>query len=393
MTIHISKTEDSLSLSYFPDLRGSKWVYNRLEEFGHVTIRKVFDFTEEQLLERDSEWSIFRLGIRKGDYYVVDKNILDLSYDLKIHSSCAISHKTFIANRGVSVFRHMDAVLSEPITIGGGEDGSISEAEFKELLKQFPTSTELNHYVRSRITRILKDYFETTTDAQSKFEDYLNKRSQKRQISREPLSKEYELEKYEFIRDELTNMLKNPDAYVEKDWQSKILHFLLLLFPKYISVLDNLHIKDFYSKPNQVTNRYIDITLVDVNGHIDIVEIKRPFANCLVTGGKYRGNYAPKKELSGSVMQVEKYIFHLSKWGRDGEKEISAKRKKDLPKGLSLRITNPKGMIILGREDDLTDEQLFDFEFIKRKYSNIIDIMTYDDLLNRLDNIIEMMKR
>ena len=83
----------------------------------------------------------------------------------------------------------------------------------------------------------------------------------------------------------------------------------------------------------------------------------------------------------------------LSKWGRDGEKEICLKRQKELPKDLALRITNPKGIIILGRENDLKDDQLFDFEFIKRKYSNIIDIMTYDDLLRRLNNIIEMLNR
>ena len=188
-------------------------------------------------------------------------------------------------------------------------------------------------------------------------------------------------------------MLKNSDSYSEKDWQNKILPFLLLLFPKYIAVLDNLHIKDFYSKPNKTTDRFIDLTLVDVNGHIDIIEIKKPFENCIVSKGKYRNNFTPKKELSGAVMQVEKYIFHLSKWGKIGEETISKKRRKELPSDLSLRITNPKGMIILGKEKDLKGDQLFDFEFIKRKYSNIVDIITYDDLLKRLDNIIEMLKR
>jgi hypothetical protein len=89
-------------------------------------------------------------------------------------------------------------------------------------------------------------------------------------------------------------------------------------------------------------------------------------------------------------MQVEKYIFHLSKWGRDGEREILKKRKAELPPDFEIKVTNPQAMIILGRDKDFTGEQKFDFEIIKRKYANIIDIMTYDDLLRRLDNIIAM---
>ena len=73
-----------------------------------------------------------------------------------------------------------------------------------------------------------------------------------------------------------------------------------------------------------------------------------------------------------------------------GEKAIQKKRLAELPSGFNIRITNPKAMLILGRDKDFTDDQKFDFEIIKRKYANIIDIMTYDDLLRRLDNIISM---
>lgn len=92
-------------------------------------------------------------------------------------------------------------------------------------------------------------------------------------------------------------------------------------------------------------------------------------------------------------MQAEKYLFHLSKWGCAGEQEIYRKRKSELPAGLELKITNPKALILLGRDNDFTGEQRFDFEIIRRKYANMLDIMTYDDLLRRLENIIVMMKR
>ncbi len=37
--------------------------------------------------------------------------------------------------------------------------------------------------------------------------------------------------------------------------------------------------------------------------------------------------------------------------------------------------------------------QLFDFELIKRKYANIVDILSYDDLLSRLSKIIEKFRK
>ena len=188
-------------------------------------------------------------------------------------------------------------------------------------------------------------------------------------------------------------MLREVESYSEKDWQKQIANFLLLIFPKYITVLENLKIKDFYTNPVKTTNRFIDLTLVDANGTIDILEIKKPFDNCLLSKTKYRDNYTPKTELSGSVMQVEKYMFHLNKWGRDGELHILKKRKHQLPADFEVKITNPKAMIILGRDGEFADDQKFDFEIIRRKYANVMDIMTYDDLLHRLENIISMVNQ
>ena len=64
-----------------------------------------------------------------------------------------------------------------------------------------------------------------------------------------------------------------------------------------------------------------------------------------------------------------------------------------MPPSIELKITNPKAMILLGRDDKFTQQQRFDFEIIRRKYANVIDIMSYDDLLRRLDNIIAMLRK
>lgn len=45
----------------------------------------------------------------------------------------------------------------------------------------------------------------------------------------------------------------------------------------------------------------------------------------------------------------------------------------------------------MGRSNNLSRDQLFDLEIIKRQHKNIVDIMTYDDLLERLKNIIDQL--
>ncbi len=399
--IKISKKNNSLLLTHEPDaFNNVPWIDEKLNTDGEVTLRRTFTFTDADLvpgqIEVDDEEGverIFKLGTTEGGYFRVGKDILGLKHDLLLDKSMKINLQVFVANRNISIFRKIDELIDEQIIIGGEHDSAIPLSDFEYLQKTFPTTNELTHYARSRISRVLKDYFGTLTDAENQLNGYLAKKKRLVTTSRNSILENFELQKFVYIHSELEGMLKAVDSYSERSWQKKILELLLFIFPKYIAVLENVNIKDFYSKLDKVTNRYIDLMLVDANGNIDIIEVKKPFANALLSRNTYRGNHTPRIELAGSVMQAEKYVFHMSKWGREGELEIYKKRKSELPAGFELKITNPKAMILLGRDNDFDGEQRFDFEIIRRKYANVIDIMTYDDLLRRLENIIVMMKK
>jgi len=54
-----------------------------------------------------------------------------------------------------------------------------------------------------------------------------------------------------------------------------------------------------------------------------------------------------------------------------------------LPEDFEIKIANPNGLIIMGNENNLSSQQKNDFEVGKRKYKNIVDIITYDNLLER----------
>jgi Shedu protein SduA, C-terminal len=142
-----------------------------------------------------------------------------------------------------------------------------------------------------------------------------------------------------------------------------------------------------------IKEKYLDFLLVDSNGNTDLIEIKKPFENAIMTKGCYRDNYIPLRELSGAVMQIEKYVYYLNRWSYEGEKYLTEKYKKELPNGFEIKITNPSGIIIMGREKNLSIDQKRDFEVVKRKYKNVVDIITYDNLLERLRFTISQIKK
>jgi hypothetical protein len=148
-------------------------------------------------------------------------------------------------------------------------------------------SYEKRLYASARIDAVLKNYFDTGVSAEEKFTKYLNKKSS---IIGNKLSEhlvQYEVKKYELILSKLENMLDSEQEYNEAQWQKEILEIVLLLYPKYIHVFENTPVKDPYS--DKV--RKLDFLLVDAGGSVDVIEIKKPFDNCIITDTQYRDNH------------------------------------------------------------------------------------------------------
>ena len=179
-----------------------------------------------------------------------------------------------------------------------------------------------------------------------------------------------------------------PAAYNEANWQYQIIKIICLLNPKYIEAFTTVRVTDFVDR----TWRVLDILLVDASGNVDVLEIKKPFGETMVTGGLYRHNHVPLRELSGAVIQVEKYLLHLSRWGVKGEEILTKRYASRLPPGFKIRVVNPCGLIIMGRDHDMTSQQRQDFEVVRRHYKHIADIVTYDDLVRRLEAVLTKLR-
>lgn len=402
--ISFEEDDQGLVLLYEVENNNPEWASERLKDDGKVTVSNGFTFEPGDLLKapkrggQDPVYE-FRFAEKKAGYFRITGRVLGCEHDVMIAvKGIRLERKTFIAERNVRIFPRIEKVkpTSREIVVGGSRQDSIPVEIFRELLAKFPNSTELDRYASARVEAIVGEILDGNAAAREKYEAYLDRRGSV--VSAIPLDQpeliQAEIDKYVLLRDTVLAWLTDAAAYSEKDWQQLIIKVILLLFPKYVAVLQGVAVADFYSKPGIRKNRFIDICLIDAGGSIDVIEIKKPFDDVLLSRGLYRGNNVPTKELSGTIMQAEKYLFHLSKWGVEGERELTKKYAHVLPNGMQIRVTNPKAMILLGRDkrgdgtSALADDQLFDLEVIKRKYSNMMDILTYDDLVRRLDNVI-----
>ncbi len=377
-----------LFLIFSPEDTSGEWLQHKLDTEGKASLSgRVFHVTMERLVESvgsgihaDEQEFVFRIGDVAGSYYRIDREVLNISFDLRIHVSVDLERRVFAAERNISIFRRFDDFNLDSLTIGGDEEGALPTEVFRQLLSKFPKTTELNRYAGARISAIIRNYLTIEGDPQADYVRYMRKKESLVGSQPRTIFAELETQKFKDLISKIDAMLKNSSPYNEKQWQAEILQIIQFLYPKYIKAFPEAPVRDSLANKD----RSVDFLLVDASGYVDAIEIKQPFAECLVTSNRYRDNHVPMRELSGTIMQLEKYLYHLNRWGVAGERKLNERYSEQLPEGMELKIVNPSGMIIMGRDENLSAEQRTDFEVIRRKYRHVVEIMTYDDLLRRL---------
>jgi hypothetical protein len=405
-------TSNSLLILEYTVEAGSNWAKEKLREDGEITLKRTFSFkskdlldeTDRELIQKDFENQTspdedekgddpfeqegdavsFILGSLVADYYQIEKGKVTREHAVFLHKNIKFDVKLFVSTRNISVFSKVERFVQDNIFIGGEVDGAIPESVMWDLVKKFPNTRQKDLYEASVITSIIRDYVDSVPDYRTKYENYLNKRKKVKPSDLGSALKDQELHKFQLILEKLELMLQQQTGYSEKQWQEEILTIITLIYPKYVYAFKNVQLK----RKDQ-TDLYIDILLIDSGGYADIIEIKKPFDSVILTKATYRDNHIPYRELTGTIMQIEKYIYHLNRWGADGEKFLTQKLL-GLPNEFEVKLTNPGGLVIMGRDNNLTPDQKRDFEVVKRKYKNIMDILTYDELLRRLKFMIEL---
>ncbi|WHF50990.1 DUF4263 domain-containing protein [Chryseobacterium gotjawalense] len=392
--VSILKHDHQLILKYYSEYRSGDWVDEKMQNDENFSVLSIFQLNRELLVERISDdfeepEFHFLIGELIDDYYKIDNEVLGLTNNFFFHKDIDICVEHFHVQSKTSLLLQIDRFVDTAIYIGGDKEDILPFEAFENLIEIFPTSHEITLYRHAKVTSILTNYFNNITDKEESYKKYINKKTPLIRSELRKTFQELDILKYETLLEKLQQMLSNEISYSEKQWQEEILQIILLIFPKYIAVFEEVQFKDIY---NNKTRR-LDYGLIDFMGNLDLIEIKVPFDKSIVSVNPYRDNHIPNRDLSGTIMQIEKYIYYLNKTGIAGERKLTEKYKEQLPDNLEIKITNPNGMIIMGRDINLTMEQLADFEIIKRKYKNVIDIFTYDDLLRRMEIMIKQLRK
>ena len=392
MSIEFKKIDGKLILVYTPAM-GIDDITRRLSTEEGVQIKNTFHVTDSLLYEIDEaeeEWEEtlrFCVGVIGDTYIQLDSEVFGINHSFYIGNEINLKPQMFTAYRNISIIRKIDEMIERDFYIGGDWEAhnGISKETFENLISKFPKTAELDKYAHMRIASIIKDYFPECDKYEAIYEKFIGSRNSSYAPPSSSLSDfnvQIELEQFTVAYQELKDMLDRYEAIEEKEWQEKIHNILQLLYPKYICCVREVR---FYGGKK---DKQPDFLLVDANGFVDILEIKKADVRML---SQYRNNYVASREVSGAIQQIEKYIFCLNSSDK-AKQDVSDRLDGMLPSVLNVQIVNPQGILLVGRSNEFNEEQKKDFELIKRQYKHVADIMTYDDLLFRLGNIIESLK-
>ncbi len=376
-----------------------------------IKIKRVFTFRRGDIIDLNAEYKtarsfvLGRICAESPNYFKIEGRVLDINNNLLICKDAQVSIDWFSPINSyrygvITVFDKIDHLIKEDIIIGGDHERAIPVDEWNAIIARFPNETEIGHYCNSRIQALLESYFDSMPDSKARLVHYIERRTIIKMLDKEggkPASvydtavANLEIEKYKTLAARLVELLCNEEVS-EKDWEREILKMILLIYPKYVAVIPQMKISENLTNPGgKAKDRFFDIVLVDADGHVDLVEIKKPSASSIFREVTDHDNAIPSLSLTKAVMQMEKYILYLQKGGYALERKLNEKYSKQLPDGLRIKIVNPKGLMILGRR---TQSKAFetDFEVLRRRYANIIDILTYDDLIVTFKRIVDRFK-
>ena len=423
--ISFEKKDRQLILCYETE---SDWLEEKLEEDQDFQIYKTFSFSKKDLISKDEESPIgcgykFVLGEKVQNYFRIDKEKISATFDLYIDVSLSIDQSWFVTSSSKrsryqdktgeeksssiygnilyafkNFYKHDKLFIDIDSDSNFEDDGlHITQSTYKDFVKIFPTATNVKYQTLSIFTKLLKseldvvDYEEIYSRYKSREISVRNKED----IKTEEICKQEKV-KYIYAKVQLLKSLERSAAgvFIHEDEFSKLIaQIFCFLNPKYVKIQTKLNISDYTGAR---ANCQADLSLIDCEGNIDLIEVKSPQAYPnLFRKRQYRNHYVPSGELSGAINQLEQYLKCLTKMTTE---EISNKNPalQNEMGEIKLKAVHPKGYIIFGRDaasfnGDNINQKKLDFELIKNTYKDVVDIITFDELVQRFDRIISFL--
>jgi hypothetical protein len=189
--------------------------------------------------------------------------------------------------------------------------------------------------------------------------------------------KAVEIDSLKKLADEFRAEIKQ--QHPESWWQDYIQARVLIMQHGYIRSVTKMNVAIG-------TTKYPDFALVTHDNYLDILEIKKPDTRILKEDAS-RGNFHWDIEIARAVIQVENYLEHIA----NQASEVRSFVKDSL--GLELKVVRPRGFILAGHSDEFSSQkQRDDFRLLSHDLKNVM-VITYDELLVRLENQIRVLEK
>jgi hypothetical protein len=197
----------------------------------------------------------------------------------------------------------------------------------------------------------------------------------------EQLSSSLSLEQLERASQEIR---ANLDNSAEEYWQQSVFgkyHWILSqVFSAPCTIIESKAYVGGKSIGNTGGNVCDFIYQNKLSKNVALIEIKTPCSQIL--GGTYRATYSLSEEMSGAVNQVLNYRDHLVK---------SYYQLSDCADN-SFNAFSPKCVVVIGKMADLANRGMISAFENYRNSLNGITVITYDELLQKIDDLIAVLK-
>lgn len=179
------------------------------------------------------------------------------------------------------------------------------------------------------------------------------------------------------IAEEMKSEIKGKRS--ESWWQNYIHQNILIIQQGYIQAIQKMNITIGNTK-------FPDFSLITYDNFLDILEIKMP-STILIKEDTSRGNFYWHTEIAKAIIQTENYIENVSRHGDAVRSFIKDNH------GIDLKVVRPRGIILAGESGNfVSQKQKDDFRLLTQASKNII-FVTYDELVMRLENYIEVLEK
>jgi hypothetical protein len=174
------------------------------------------------------------------------------------------------------------------------------------------------------------------------------------------------------------------DDPAESIWQK--------FFNTYITLFDNRYAckLDYKNIATGIT-KYPDLVLVDIYGYVDFYELKKSGMPLLQYDGNHKTFYW-SKEISMTIAQVSDYLQKAKENSVSYAKTIKEETSIEGSESLDVSIISPRAIIVAGTTNELnTAKKKHHFKSLRESLKDI-DFVLYDELLDRLKNLLNLIK-